>query len=974
MTLADSLSQLAGEYYLDDVTRSIYATDASHYQQIPQCVVIPKHRDDILAALAIAKEHNMPITARGGGTSLSGQTFGPGMVIDTSKYCNRVLSIDPEAQTAVVEPGVIRDQLNASLAEHGLHFAPDPATGSRASIGGMIGNNTSGTRSIVYGKTIDHVLGCTVALTDGTILTCTDHDRLSWQQIAQQDDREGAIYSAIDTLIDKHVNHIRDRYPRVLRRVSGYNLDEFVNGAGYIGSIGPRGDRDDCQRPWNLSNLIVGSEGTLGFLLDATIRLTPSPQATCLCIVHFDDDLAALRAAPLINGFQPSAVELLDKIVLDEARVNPATKDMATFIEGDPAAILIVEFFGNTAADCHEKAQACAAKLAQSGCGYAWPIQNETSKQKDIWDVRKLGLGLISNTPGPCKGQAFVEDACVPVEDLADYIGGLQEACNTRNVAHSMYAHASVGVIHFRPMLDLHQADDRQKMAEIAEYSFTECTKRGGTVAGEHGDGIVRGQFIERAFGPELYQAFKDLKNIFDPDGLFNPGKLIDSPSLIDSSLLRYGDHYQSSSYQSAFHFHEQQGLQLAVEQCNGVGACRKLNAGTMCPSFMALGDEAHSTRGRANALRMALSGQLKSSGDEALASDALHEILDLCLSCKACASECPNGVDMAKLKAEALHCRNTSKGTPLSARLIGMLPDIARRFPLALRLYNVALGLPGGTSVLQKLSGTDSRRPLPKWSNRSLRQLTRNRSSSQQASSSNHNNSKRVGLFVDTYTGHMAPHIGQRAIQLLEQAGWHVDVLHAGCCQRPRLSQGLLSEASTHGLRTLQNLNAYADAHTDIIVLEPSCASSLSHDLVDLVEDRACAQRVADRILSIENFFNKHDIRVRSTQANLSIHTHCHQNAVGNTAGMTEIDDCTIDASGLGCCGMAGAFGYQHYDVSMKVAEDRFLPAMRKAQKNGNTIVTNGISCRHQLHDSIGVDAKHWVEVVELIDGATDG
>ena len=959
-TLQHDLQQLQGEHYLDPLTRQIYATDASHYQQTPQCVVIPKNREDILSALHIAHAHQLPVTARGGGTSLSGQTFGPGMVIDTTKYCNRILEINHDAHYARVEPGVIRDELNRKLSEHGLHFAPDPATGSRASIGGMIGNNTSGTRSIVYGKTIDHVLGCTVALYDGTVIECTDLNRDEWIQKSHEDKRGSHLYKGIADLVQKHAHKINQVFPRVLRRVSGYNLDEFVDGAGYIGSIGPRGDRSLPNRSWNMSNLIVGSEGTLGFLLDATVRLTPLPHATSLCIVHYDDGIEALRSTPVINSFNPSAVELLDDIVLDEARINPATKELSHFIEGSPKAILIVEFFGDTTDEALQSAQALAAKLAQQGCGYAWPICTDPLSQQQVWDVRKLGLGLISNTPGPCKGQAFVEDACVPVEHLAGYIEKLQTKCDQRDVKHSMYAHASVGVIHFRPMLDLHLAEDRQKMSEIADFSFKECTKLGGTVAGEHGDGIVRGQFIEQAFGSDLYQAFKDLKKIFDPDNRLNPGKLIDPPGLTDSHYLRYGDHYHTSTYSSTFQFADQVDMQLAVEQCNGVGACRKRDVGTMCPSYMATGDEAHSTRGRANALRMALSGQLGVPAFEALASDELHDVLSLCLSCKACASECPNGVDMAKLKSEALHARHSDIGIPLSAHLIGAVPDIVRNHPFLLRFHDWLQKIPGIPKVFEAVVGFDARRPLPNWSRRSLADLYQAQPSS---------SSRRVGLFVDTYTGYMEPKLGLLTIQLLKKAGWHVDLLHAGCCQRTRISQGLLDQAQEHGLHTLAKLDAYADQETKIIILEPSCASSLTHDLPDLVSDPALARRVSQRVISIENFIHHHDIPVRSRYEKISMHTHCHQRSVGNCSGLQNTVHADIESIQAGCCGMAGAFGYQHYDLSMQVAEDRFFPAIRQASHDGRRVIANGISCRHQIKDGLDIQALHWIETVEYAD-----
>lgn len=979
-TLERELRQtLQGEVSFDRTTRGIHAADASHYQTMPACVVVPRDERDCVAAIGLAYRHGLAITARGGGTSLSGQTFGPGMVIDVSKYMDQVIEVNAHEQCARVQPGVVRDRLNAQLKPHGLHFAPDPATGNRATVGGMIGNNTSGTRSIVYGKTIDHTLACRVALTDGTVLELKAHDAEAWDAKCAGDGREAELYRGVRDLIDANRGEIAERYPKVMRRVSGYNLDEFVDGAGYTGPIGPRAAINAGHRPWNLSNLIVGSEGTLAFLLEATIRLTPLPAATALCVLHFEDDIDALRHVPAINAHGPSAVELLDRSVLRAAKVNPATRHMATFIEGDPAAVLICEFFAEDGDAALAKCERFAEDMRSAGIGSAHVIRADADGQRDVWETRKLGLGLISNVPGPVKGQAFVEDACVPVEVLAEYIQQLRDACSAEGIDTSMYAHASVGVIHFRPAVDLHEPEHRAKMHRIARRSFELVTHYGGVVAGEHGDGMVRGEFIPECFGPKLYDAFKQLKRLFDPTGIMNPGKVIDPPSMVDPAYLRYGDAYRVAEVPSSFHYRDQalpgssktDGFRLAVEQCNGVGACRKVGSGTMCPSYMATRDEEHTTRGRANALRMAMSGQL---GDADLTSDRIREVLSLCLSCKACKTECPNAVDMSRLKADVTQMRYDKQGTPLGAKLIGRMPDKAHWLagPIA-PVVNFVQTLGPYKWVFEKVAGIDRRRPMPAFARQTFMRAMKKR-----IAPDTHGTLGEVGLVVDTWSNCFEPGVGLAAVELLESCGYKVRLVHTGDAQRPRLSKGLVHEAKRNGETVLKHLDAAGDGNsTPLLCLEPSDASALVGDLPDLIDDKELGDRVTSRVKMIDVFlaeqFAAGDIAgfelVEGVSNDILLHGHCHQKALFGTkslhAILSSIDGVTCNEVDSGCCGMAGSFGYEHYDLSEKIGEDRLFPAVREAQKKGQTLVACGISCRHQVHDFLGVKAKHFVEVV---------
>ncbi|MEO0586185.1 MAG: FAD-linked oxidase C-terminal domain-containing protein [Planctomycetota bacterium] len=983
---------IRGDVHTDDVRRGVYATDASLYQQVPAVVVVPADQDDAVAAIKFAHEHKMAITPRGGATSLSGQTFGKGMVLDVSKSLNKVLEVNAAEQWARVEPGVVRDELNAALKADRLHFAPDPATGNRATIGGMIGNNTCGTRSIVYGKTIDHVLEVKVALADGTVCDFAPCDDAEWDRRAAGQGvsaSEAAIYAGVKRLITTHRDAILERFPKVMRRVSGYNLDEFVDGAGYTGAIGPRAEFNAGRRTWNLASLIVGSEGTLATILEAKIRLTPLPTATAVCVVHFTDLIESLRHVDGMLEFGPSTVELLDRDVISEARVNPATAHMTTFLTDDPEAVQIVEFFGDTPQDAENKAKAFADAMRDAGIGFAWPVFADAKGQSNIWSTRKLGLGLISNVKGSTKGRDFIEDACVPTDKLAQYVSDIRDLCATHGVRRvSIYAHASVGVCHIVPALDLHHEDEVAKMATIADQAFAWVMEYGGSWSGEHGDGQLRGRLLPKMFGDQVYGAFRELKQVFDPTGIMNPGKVIDAPAM-DQDLR-----YQQPGYSKAltqlkpvYNHRNQGGFALAVEQCNGVGACRKTGSGTMCPSYMATRDEEASVRGRANALRLAMSGQYGPDPMDALASDGVHDVLSLCLSCKACKSECPNEVDMAKLKADAMQARHDRKGVTLNARAVGGLPAMAKMLagPFA-PIANAMNAAPGVPWLREKLTGFDRRRPIPGFASKSLHALLRQRNLPTGDSSAAPRG--RVVLFNDTYANSMEPEVGLAAVELLEGCGFHVTLANAGCCQRTRISKGLLREAKRDGLGTLTKLAGYAKLGMPILCLEPSCASALVDDLPDLLDDDdiEIGNLVAANTFMIDRFLVDQGVELAPAEGvdEVLLHGHCHQKAMfgtdaikkayadmGDGNGTPGVDCEEVDS---GCCGMAGSFGYEHHDLSEKIGEDRLFPAVREAKQQGKTVVACGISCRHQLHDFLHVSAKHWVQTVRPAGPATSG
>ncbi len=952
--------RIRGEVAFDDLTRGLYATDASIYQIHPVAVVTPIDEADARAAIELAGRHGVSITPRGGGTGLAGQAVGASLVLDFSKHMNRVLEVNVDQRWVRVQAGLVRDELNAMLAPHGLHFAPDPATTNRANVGGMIANNSSGMRSIIFGKTIDHVLETRVLLSDGEEMAFAECDPERYRAHASGAGREAEIYRGVRGVIDRNREEIEKRFPKVMRRVSGYNLDAFVST-----------DR------WNISKLIVGSEGTLATLLEAKLNLEPLPACTALALAHFDDLLEAIRSVPQILEHGPSAVEILDRTVVSRAKSSLTTATRSGFFEGAPEAVLIVEFFGETSEAVEAEARRLASRLRDHRGCTACPLILDPAEQKRVWEVRKHGLGLMLKMRGDRKPIPFIEDAAVPVAVLADYIADVLDVCRRHGTDVAMYAHASVGLIHVRPIIDLKRRDGIDTMKAIQEAAFELVRRYGGAWAGEHGDGLVRSPFVERFFGPQLYGAFREIKRLFDPAGFMNPGKIVDAGP-VDANL-RYGVGYRVHETPTLFHFREDGGFAAAVEMCNGVGACRKTLVGTMCPSYIATRDEIHSTRGRANALRLAMSGQLGSAG---LASRELKDVLDLCLSCKACKSECPSNVDVARLKSEVLRIHHERHGASIRERLIAAAPETASRlagplapvanFVLRSGLFRRTVGAALGFDRRRRLPAY-ARVPFPVW----FRTRSRTRpSGSVPRAEAGRRDDRRVVLFDDTYMNYHEPGVGRAAVALLESCGYEVTLARAGCCQRPRLSHGFLREAMRDGERTLRNLDRYAAEGLPILVCEPGCASALVDDLPDLIDDRDLGDRIRASVMMIDQFLARELDAGRlsgtfsSPMSKLVIHGHCHQKSLFDTEAMkrvlSRLSDLEVRDLDAGCCGMAGSFGYEreHYDLSMKVGEDRFFPALRKLDP-GTVVVACGFSCRHQIAEATGLRAIHWVETL---------
>ncbi len=951
--LVDHLrSRLRGAVYADTLRRGLYATDASIYQILPIAVAVPESADDIREAVLVAAEHAVPIIARGAGTSLGGQVAGRAIVLDLSKAMRRVIEVDPNGRWARVEPGVVRDELNAAAAPHGLFFAPDPATTNRATIGGMIGNNASGMRSIRYGMTVHHVLETEAILSDGERVSFREVGPEERTRLARENGRTGRILGGLERIALPRREEIAARFPKVMRRVGGYNLDALV-----------ASDR------WNVSNLLVGSEGTLALVTEAKVRLEPIPKRTVLCAIHFDSLSEALRSVPAILPHGPTAVEILDRVILREARANAATAALCDFVEGDPEATLLVEFSGDDEADTVGRAERLSEEIARGGDAFACSLLADRAAQARAWEVRRAGLGLAQAIPGARKPVPFIEDACVPVERLADYIEAIVRLCEERGTYAVLYGHASVGVLHVKPVLDLRDPADVESMKAISRGAFDLVREYGGSWSGEHGDGLVRSAYLEEFFGAEVFAAFRETKDLFDPGHLLNPGKIVAAPR-IDADL-RYGPAYAPVVPPTMYHYRAAGGFQAAVELCNGVGACRKTLTGTMCPSYIATRDEEHSTRGRANALRLAMSGRLDSAH---LGSDELRRVFDLCLSCKACRSECPSNVDVARLKAELQQAHRDAHGSTLRERLVAGSPRLARCFSgPAAPLVNAVQLTRLFRAALEAAAGIDRRRVLPSYARSPLsrRFAGRPRTSVR--------GGRTVVLFDDTYMNHHEPEVGVAAAALLESCGYEVVLARAGCCQRPRISHGFLREAKRDGEKTLRNIDRFIREGLPVVVCEPGCASALTDDLPDLIDDEALAARIAAGVFPIEVFRAREiregrlDVRFESRETRVVLHGHCHQKSSSGTAPLRRIlgrvPSLRFEEIDSGCCWMAGSFGYEkeHYDLSMRIGEDRLFPALRALPEEAR-IVACGFSCRHQIEHAVGRKAVHWVETLRAL------
>jgi FAD/FMN-containing dehydrogenase/Fe-S oxidoreductase len=986
-------ANLAGEVRFDRLSRALYSTDASVYQIVPLGVVLPMNEADVVATIKTCARFYVPLTARGGGTSQAGQAIGPGLVLDCSKYLGGVLEINAAERWARVQPGCVLDDLNLAVKAYGLQFAPDISTSNRATIGGMIANNSSGTHSLIYGKTIDHVLELKVVLADGSIINVQSLDEQSVNAKCRQADLEGAGYRKVRSLAQTHAAEIERRFPKILRRVGGYNLDR-------AGGVGPRSldqganaprspaDTTTFPAPFNLAHLFVGSEGTLGITFEAKLRLVELPKAKALLVVQFANLLDALAATPAILSHSPSAVEVLDKYLLDSTRLNAETSRLRDFLEGDPGAILLIEFYGDGPDELPPRLQALEADLRRRRNAQHFHRATDPGAQARIWKLRKLALGLSMAEKGDAKAISFVEDSAVDPKKLRDYIAEFLAVVTRHGTTAGVYAHASVGCLHVRPVINLKTAEGIQQFEAIAAEVADLVLKYGGALSGEHGDGLVRSPFQEKMFGPVLYNAFRELKHTFDPQNILNPGKIVDAPPL--ASNLRYGPAYVTPEVATTFDFAADGGLARAAELCAGVGECRKKRDGTMCPSYQATREEQHSTRGRANALRLAINGGLGSAG---FTDSSLREVFDLCLECKACKSECPTNVDMARLKAEFMHQYYQEHGLPWRNWVFG---NVAKLNTWGAHLPSVANKITRGRLgrwLLERLLGIDSRRMPPALAKYTLTQGLIDENLWRQPEDSR----CEVLFFSDTFTHYYEPMVGLAAVQLLHAQGCSVvpglpdGVQPAGskpgigplrCCGRPLISNGLLAQAVDHARHNVERLYPWVAATGNaIIACEPSCLLTIQDDYPALLrgELRRQAETVAAACRTFEEYLEsqvagnaspaRHPPFRREAKAIL-VQGHCHQRALTGLEPtlrlLRRIPGAQVLDLDAGCCGMAGSFGYEkeHYEISRLVGEQRLFPLLRKGGED-TVIVAPGFSCRRQIEHFTGRAALHPAELL---------
>ena len=934
-----------GEVRFDRVSRALYSTDASVYQIEPLGVVIPRSAEAVIRAVEVAARHGVPITPRGGGTSQAGQSIGAGLVLDTSKHLNRVIEINADERWARVEPGVVLDELNAALRPFNLRFAPDVSSASRATVGGMMANNSSGARSVLYGKTIDHVCEQRVVLSDGKLAHLRPLTAAQLNDAQHGDSIESRAYRAVPELGRRHAAEIDRRFPKVLRRVGGYNLDEFVN---------PAVDVD-------LTRIMVGSEGTLGFIVDAKIALVPLPASKAVLTVEFDRLLDALGATPLILKHGPSAVEVMDDFILRHAKGHAALDaQRRSMIDRDGSALLCVEFYGEQAGELLDRMAAVEQDLKGAGIACRCRQVVDPQAQQRIWSFREAALGLSTAMKSDGKAISFVEDTAVAPEKLRDYIDRFVRIVERHGTVAGVYAHASVGCLHVRPVINLKTARGVATFEAIASEVADLVLEFGGALSGEHGDGLVRGAFNERMFGSELYQAFREVKRTFDPNGLFNPGRIVDTPPI--TSHLRFGAGYETPVPATFFDYSEHGGYGRAVEMCSGVGLCRKKREGTMCPSYMVTHDEAHSTRGRANVLRLAMAGQL---GEAGLSDHGVHEVLDLCLECRACKSECPVGVDVAKFKSEFLAGYWERHGRSAGAEIFGNARSAAEWGSRLAPLSNVVAGSRPARWFAETALGIDRRRPLPHFTRRTLRKRLVGRRSPI--------GEPRAVLFADTFTEFEDPDIGVAALDVLDAAGLGAGVAPNVCCGRPLISQGLLREARKQAAANVHALYDLAERGIAIVFVEPSCLSAVREDAPGLLrgELQRRAQVIAGASVLFEEYLERElaagraQLKLKDGPARVQLHPHCHQRSMGLAAPakalLSRIPSAQVTDLEAGCCGMAGSFGYtqDHYEVSRAIGERKLLPAARALDER-STLVAGGTSCRHQVAHFTGVRAVH--------------
>ncbi|RAJ08416.1 FAD/FMN-containing dehydrogenase [Chitinophaga skermanii] len=964
--LEELRQDLEGILYTDDTMRTLYATDASAYREMPLAVAIPSNETDLKKLIAFARKEKTSLIPRTAGTSLAGQVVGNGIVVDVSRAFTKILELNAAENWVRVQPGVIRDELNMYLKPHGLYFGPETSTANRAMIGGMVGNNSCGSNSVVYGSTREHLISAKALLSDGSEVEFAemDIDTFHAKCDSAENELERKIYQQIRSILSvpAHQDEIRKEFPKksIPRRNTGYAIDLLLETAPF--TLGAEN--------FNFCKLIAGSEGTLAFITEIKLHVDPiPPKETGLMCIHFNSVDESLRANIIAMKYKPSASELIDHFILECTKDNIEQRKNRFFVQGDPGAILVVEFCRDTREAITEIATQMQAEIQAAGLGYHFPILFGDDTKK-IWTLRKAGLGLLSNLPGDEKAVPVIEDTAVAVEDLPDFIADFNKILQQYDLHAVHYAHAGSGEIHLRPIINLKTQEGNALFRTIAEEIATLVKKYNGSLSGEHGDGRLRGEFIQQMVGEKNYQLLRQLKYTWDPENIFNPNKIVDTPSM--NSMLRYEPGKKAPSLQTIFHFPDQTMLQHA-EQCNGSGDCRKtqLSGGTMCPSYMATRNEKDTTRARANILREFLTNSTKENKFD---HEEIYEVLDLCLACKGCKSECPSNVDMAKLKMEFLQHYYDANGVPFRNKLIANFSGSMRLASITPGLFNWAVKNNTTGKLIKKISGFAVDRSMPtlesttlrKWYNKNVRNTHRA-------------DNKRVYLFCDEFTNFNDTSVGIKALQLLQRLGYTVEMIDHPESARALMSKGMLRKAKKIAEQNVQIFHGIVSENTPLLGIEPSAILSFRDEYPDLVsaELRTKAQQLAKHVYLIDEFIANeidkgHITAAQFTDApqQIKLHGHCQQKALSGTAHSKKMlslpANYSVDVIPSGCCGMAGSFGYEkeHFDISMQIGELVLFPAVRKAAP-GTIIAAPGTSCRHQVKDGTGVIAKHPVEVL---------
>ncbi len=937
--------------------RLAYATDASVYQETPLAVCIPHTEADLKKLILFAKKHRITLIPRTAGTSLAGQVVGNGIVVDVSRYFNQILEVNVEEQWAIVQPGVIRDDLNAYLKPFGLMFGPETSTASRAMLGGMIGNNSSGLHSIVWGDTRQNLIAAKVLLDDANLVEFRELSEVEYFQKLSQQSREGEIYRQMNELLTDKDNQdaIKAGYPKseITRRNTGYALDML----------------SDTSQAFNFCRLLAGSEGTIGIITEAKIKLMPlPPKEIGLLCVHFHDMVECMRGNALALKHHPEASELVDKYILDFTVGHPTYQYNRFFIEGDPTALLIVEFRADTAEAIRVKAAQLTEALKAANLGYAYPLIEGVAQTNLVWDVRKAGLGLIRNLPGDSQPVNLIEDCAVSPEDLPDYVADVQQLLAEEQVHASYYAHAGAGELHIEPFINLKTAEGRRQFRSILEKTTDLVLKYNGSLSGEHGDGRLRGEFIGKVLGEKVYQLLLQVKHIFDPNSIFNARKIVDTPAM--DTHLRYDVVRDGKDIQTYFDFSKNESILRLAEKCSGSGDCRKteITGGTMCPSFMATRDEKDTTRARANMLRQFLTNSNKQNRFD---HEELKEVMDLCLSCKGCKTECPSSVDIAKMKAEFLQHYYDTNGSSFRSKLIANFTQSQKLGSYVAPIYNFFATNQITSGMIKAVVGFAPNRSLPKVHGTTLSAWVRKQQPSKQK--------RKVYLFSDEFTEYNDTEIGITAYKLLTALGYEVIIpkhLESG---RTYLSKGFVKKAKVLANKNVALLGDVISAEAPLLGIEPSAIITFRDEYVDLVEPalKEKAQNLAKNALMIDEFLVQemaagriHAEQFSNKAQKIKLHGHCYQKAfklVDYTQQLLSLPaNYQVEVIPSGCCGMAGSFGYEkeHFEVSQKVGELVLFPTLRKTSGE-YLIAAAGTSCRHQIKDGVHRKSYHPVEIM---------